>query len=71
MAGNGLEEKGVDGATGRVLVEVDPHFFRPAEVELLLGDSSKARKALGWRQEVGLRSLVTMISDADRRRICK
>ena len=46
--GNGLDEKGVDTATGRVLVEVDRRFFRPAEVEQLLGDPTKARERLGW-----------------------
>ncbi len=46
--GSGLEEKGVDRKSGRVLVEVDPRFFRPSEVETLLGDPAKARKELGW-----------------------
>lgn len=46
--GEGLEEKGIDRATGRSLVEVDPRFFRPSEVEQLLGDPTKARTRLGW-----------------------
>ena len=46
--GEGVDEKGIDAATGRVLVEVSPEFFRPAEVDLLLGDPTKARKVLGW-----------------------
>ena len=46
--GSGVEEKGVDTATGKVLVEVDPKFFRPTEVEQLLGDPSKAKALLGW-----------------------
>ncbi|WP_298650191.1 GDP-mannose 4,6-dehydratase [uncultured Proteiniphilum sp.] len=46
--GEGIGEKGIDRATGRVLVEVDPKYFRPAEVELLLGDPTKARTLLGW-----------------------
>ncbi|MBR5700120.1 MAG: GDP-mannose 4,6-dehydratase [Bacteroidales bacterium] len=46
--GSGLEEKGIDAATGRVLVEVDPQYFRPAEVETLLGDPAKAVRQLGW-----------------------
>lgn len=46
--GEGVEEKGIDIATGRILVEVSPEFFRPAEVDLLLGDPSKARETLGW-----------------------
>ena len=46
--GEGVDEKGIDAATGRVLVEVSPEFFRPAEVDLLLGDPTKAREVLGW-----------------------
>jgi len=46
--GEGLEERGIDIATGRILVEVDPKYFRPAEVETLLGDPTKAKELLGW-----------------------
>ena len=46
--GEGLEEKGIDQVTGKVLVEVDPKYFRPAEVEQLLGDPTKAKSLLGW-----------------------
>jgi GDPmannose 4,6-dehydratase len=46
--GEGVDEKGIDTATGRVLVEVDARYFRPAEVEQLLGDPTKARTLLGW-----------------------
>ena len=46
--GEGVDEKGIDVATGKVLVEVDPKYFRPAEVEQLLGDPTKARELLGW-----------------------
>lgn len=46
--GEGVHEKGIDAATGNVLVEVSPEFFRPAEVDLLLGDPTKAREVLGW-----------------------
>jgi GDPmannose 4,6-dehydratase len=46
--GEGVDEKGIDAATGRVLIEVDPRFFRPTEVDQLLGDPSKAKKLLGW-----------------------
>ncbi len=46
--GEGVDEKGIDKATGRVIVEVDPKYFRPCEVEQLLGDPTKARKLLGW-----------------------
>jgi GDPmannose 4,6-dehydratase len=46
--GEGLDEKGIDKATGKVLVEVDPKYFRPTDVEQLLGDPSKAKTVLGW-----------------------
>ena len=46
--GTGVDEKGVDVKTGNILVEVDPKYFRPAEVELLLGDPTKAKTLLGW-----------------------
>ena len=49
--GKGIAEKGIDNATGRVLVEVDPQYFRPAEVELLLGDPTKAKTLLGWNPQ--------------------
>ncbi len=56
--GTGLDEKGVERGTGRVLVEVDPRYFRPTEVELLLGDPSKAERELGWRRRVTFEELV-------------
>lgn len=46
--GQGIDEKGIDRATGRSLVEIDPKYFRPSEVEQLLGDPTKARTKLGW-----------------------
>ena len=46
--GSGVDEKGIDKKTGKVLVEVDPKFFRPCEVEQLLGDPTKAKTVLGW-----------------------
>jgi len=49
--GEGVEEKGVDSATGAVRVQVDTRYFRPAEVDLLIGDASKAQRVLGWRHE--------------------
>lgn len=64
--GSGLDEKGVDVATGRVLVEVDPRFFRPAEVEQLLGDPTKAREKLGWNPtKTSFEELVNRMVDAD------
>jgi len=56
--GEGIDEKGYDKATGKVLVEVDPRYFRPTEVDLLLGDSSKAREKLGWKPAYDLAALV-------------
>jgi len=56
--GRGVEEKGIDAATGRTLVEVDPRYFRPTEVDLLIGDPTKAREKLGWTHEVKLDELL-------------
>ena len=65
--GEGLDEKGIDTATGRVLVEVDPRFFRPAEVETLLGDPTKARTLLGWNQrKTSFEDLVKKMVRSDR-----
>lgn len=55
--GQGVEERGLCAKTGRVLVEVDPRYFRPTEVELLIGDPSKAHKKLGWKHETGWEDL--------------
>jgi GDPmannose 4,6-dehydratase len=56
--GRGVDERGLDAATGRELVVVDPRYFRPTEVDLLIGDPSKARAKLGWRHEVGIDELI-------------
>ncbi|HXL00190.1 MAG TPA: GDP-mannose 4,6-dehydratase [Dysgonamonadaceae bacterium] len=64
--GEGIEEKGIDKATGQVLVEVDPKYFRPAEVEQLLGDPSKAKKLLGWNpQKTSFEDLVKLMVKHD------
>jgi GDPmannose 4,6-dehydratase len=55
--GKGTEEKGVCRKTGKVIVEVDPRYFRPTEVDLLIGDPSKAHQKLGWRHETSVRDL--------------
>lgn len=68
--GAGVEEKGYDKSTGRLLVDVNPDYFRPAEVELLWGDSSKAEKELGWQRQVDFPSLVKMMLDADMQAVC-
>jgi GDPmannose 4,6-dehydratase len=56
--GKGVEECGVDTVTGNTIVRIDPRYFRPTEVETLLGDASKARAELGWRPEVSFETLV-------------
>lgn len=62
--GKGEEERGL-GPDGRVLVEVDPNYFRPAEVDLLLGDASRAQRELGWKPRVTFEDLAKMMVDAD------
>lgn len=63
--GNGKDEKGVDARNGRTLVEVDPRYFRPTEVDLLLGDPSKAEAALGWKRKVAFPELVKRMVEFD------
>ena len=63
--GTGVEEKALEKGTGRVLVEVSPRFFRPAEVELLLGCPEKAEKRLGWRREISFPELVARMVQND------
>jgi GDPmannose 4,6-dehydratase len=63
--GAGLEEKGIDRNTGRILIHIDPKYFRPAEVDLLLGDAAKARRDLTWTPKTGFDALVAMMTDAD------
>jgi len=63
--GHGIDEKGVDCKTGDVLVEVDPAYFRPTEVDLLLGDASKAARVLGWKHRTSFRDLVREMVTAD------
>lgn len=63
--GQGLEEKGRDLATGEVVVEVDPTYFRPRDVDILVGDASKAWQHLGWRHTTSFEQLVAEMVDAD------
>ena len=70
--GEGLNEKGIDRATGRVLVEVDPKYFRPAEVEQLLGDPTKAKEKLGWNpHKTSFEELVRIMVEHDMRVVRK
>ncbi len=63
--GKGLKERGIDQRTGKVIVEIDPRYFRPAEVDVLLGDYSKAKRKLGWKPSVKFKELVKIMTEAD------
>ncbi len=63
--GAGLNEKGIDRKTGKVIIEIDPKYFRPAEVDVLLGDYSKAKKYLGWEPKVKFNELVKIMVKHD------
>ncbi len=74
--GAGVDEKGIDAETGETLVEVDPRYFRPTEVDLLHGDATKAREKLGWEPRTSLRQLVSEMVEEDLRlfekdKLCK
>jgi len=74
--GEGIDEKGIEAESGKVLVEVDPRYFRPTEVETLLGDSSKAREKLGWEPKISLDEMVAeMVREdlkiAERDELCR
>jgi len=63
--GHGADEVGIDAGSGAVLVRIDPRYFRPTEVDLLVGDASKARAVLGWSHRTGFRDLVAEMVQAD------
>jgi GDPmannose 4,6-dehydratase len=63
-SGEGIDERAVD-ASGKTVVRVDPRYFRPAEVDSLLGDASKARAKLGWKPEISFSQLVREMALAD------
>jgi len=74
--GKGIDEKGIEADSGKVLVEVDPRYFRPTEVETLLGDSSKAKEKLGWEPKISLDEMVAeMVREdlkiAERDELCR
>jgi GDPmannose 4,6-dehydratase len=74
--GTGAQERGVDKSTGRELVSVDPRYFRPTEVDTLLGDPSKARRILGWEAQTSVAELVREMvredkRDAEKDELCK
>jgi GDPmannose 4,6-dehydratase len=63
--GSGIDEKGVEARSGQVLVEIDGRYFRPTEVDLLVGDPSKAQKRLGWRHKTSFDTMVKEMVAAD------
>jgi len=63
--GKGLDEEGILNSTGKVVVKIDPRYFRPTEVELLIGDPSKAKINLGWTPKVTFKELVKIMVTAD------
>ena len=63
--GKGLKEKGIDKKTGKTVIEIDPKYFRPAEVDVLQGDYSKAKKKLGWKPKIGFKELVRLMAESD------
>ncbi|GAB2206511.1 GDP-mannose 4,6-dehydratase [Roseibium sp. ROS1] len=65
--GFGVDEKGIDAATGKVVVEIDPRYFRPTEVDLLLGDATKAFERLGWKHDRSVRDLISEMVTSDLR----
>lgn len=70
-SGKGVNETGTDKATGKVVVKVNPEFFRPAEVDILLGDPSKAEKTLGWKREIPFQELVSRMVKNDMELVAK
>lgn len=64
-AGSGINEKGIDSVSGNILVDINPQYFRPTEVDLLLGDATKAHQKLGWKAKTTLTELVSMMVRAD------
>lgn len=69
--GKELTEKGIDQKTGRLLIEISPEFFRPAEVDILIGNPSKAKEKLGWQPKTKFNELVRLMVEADIKRIEK
>ncbi len=63
--GNGVEEEGIDSVTGKSVIKIDPRYFRPTEVDLLLGDATKAKEKLGWEPKVRFEELVKIMTQAD------
>ena len=74
--GEGIDEKGYDEETGKLLVAVDPRYFRPTEVETLLGDATRAKNELGWKPKVSFGKMVSEmvavdLQEAERDSLCR
>jgi len=65
--GKELKEKGIDKKTGKTIIEIDPRYFRPTEVDMLLGDASKAKEILGWEPKVKFKQLVKIMAEEELR----
>lgn len=63
--GHGVDEIGIDAKTGKTIIRIDPNYFRPAEVDILIGDYTKAKNKLGWEPKVGFKELVQIMVDSD------
>lgn len=63
--GSGLDEKGIDTVSGKQVIGIDPNYFRPAEVDLLIGDPTKAREKLGWKPTISFEELVELMAESD------
>ena len=64
-SGKGVNEKGINKDNNEAIIEIDPRYFRPTEVDRLLGDSTRARKELGWEPQVEFKGLIQMMVQAD------
>jgi GDPmannose 4,6-dehydratase len=69
--GEGIKEKGIVTKTGETVIEIDPEYFRPTEVDLLIGDASKAKKNLGWEPKVKFEELAKIMAQADYEKVLK
>ncbi len=69
--GEGINEKGIDSKTGNSIIEIDPKYFRPAEVDLLIGDASKAEKKLGWKAKTSIEEIVRLMVKSDFEKVQK
>jgi GDPmannose 4,6-dehydratase len=69
--GKDAEEVGMDASTGKIIVEIDPRYYRPTEVDILIGDPSKAREKLGWQPKVKLEKLIELMVESDEEEVLK